>query len=429
MSNILRATNQQIANTIRSNMSLDYQERIPELTASNVEDVFNAIVSYQPDFNAFNSALVNKIGLSYFTRKDKFENPLASLKEGMMPYGTRVEEIYVGLVKAKTFDPENSAENVFKRNLGDTRTLYHEMNRQDKYPITISEEELKGAFYSEYGLNQLITRKYDALFESDSLDEFTLMKQLIASLYTHGGFYPVIVDAVTDEASAKKLVTQMRAISTRLTFIKDQYNPMKVPTRTLRNNQVVLISPETEAFLDVNVLAMAFHMDKAELMGRIIVVDDFSGDSDSDMSHVEAMIVDRDVWKVWDTLFRVADIYNPDGLYWNAFLHHWQIMSYSLFCNAVVFSTAITATAIAITAPQTTVNKGGKVKLSATVTGDPSNTVIWSVTAPTDPDTYIDGVGVLHVGKNETVSSLTVKATSAYTSTVTKTQAITVQGN
>lgn len=423
---ILEATNIQIANTIRSNMSLDYQERVPELTANNIEEVFNAITSYQPDFNAFNSALVNKIGISYFTRKDKFENPLASLKQGMMPFGTRVEEIYTGLVKAKVFDPENSATNVFKRNLGDVRTLYHEMNRQDKYDITISEEELKGAFSQEYGLSQLITRKYDSLFESDSLDEYTIMKELVSSLYTHGGFYPVIVDEVTDEASAKALVRQMRALSTKLTFIKDMYNPIKVPTRTLKNNQVVLISPETEAFIDVEVLAVAFHMDKTELMGRIIVIDDFSSDSEKDMSHVEAMIVDRDLWKVWDTLFKVADIYNPDGLYWNAFLHHWQIMSYSLFCNAVVFTTSITASAISISAPQTSVKKGGSVQLTATVTGDPSNTVLWSVATPQDPDTYIDGVGVLHIGKNEGASTLTVTAKSAYTSSVTKTQQITV---
>lgn len=427
MSEILNASNIQIANTIRVNLSLDYQQRVPELTRNNIEQVFTAITSYEPSFNAFNAELVNKIGMSYITRRDKFENPLREFKKGMMPFGSTVEEIYVGLVKSKVFDPDTASETVFKRDKGFVKTLYHSMNRQDKYQITISEDELRTAFFNEYGLNDLITRKYDSLFESDSLDEFMIMKEVISNLYTNGGFYPVIVDEVVDKDTAEKLVIQMRAIASKLTFIKTEYNPMKVPTRTMKSNQIVLLSPETEAYVDVTVLAQAFNMGKAEITGRIVVVDDFSSDSDTDMSNVQAMVVDKEVWQVWDKLFKVADIYNPDGLYWNAFLHHWQIMSYSLFANAVVFTKAITATAITLNQASATVKKGNKQQFTAVVTGDPSNTVKWEISGNQSESTYIDGCGTLYVAKDESGTSITVKATSAYTSSVTKTATVTVQ--
>lgn len=414
------ATNINILNAVRGSINNTmYTDRIPTATQENIKSIQDTILNDTTLFNAFNNALVNRIGLEYFTRKDRFENPLREFKKGMLPYGSTVEEIYVGLVKATKFDPETSDVNVFKRYLGDVRTTFHSLNRQDKYKITISEEELSTAFTSSMGLQRLITEKVNSLFESDQLDEYLLMKQVMTQAFTNGQLTPVYVDEVTDQTTATKLIKNMRAKSVDATFLKDSYTPAKVFNRCTQNNQVVLVSPTILAEVDVEVLARAFNMNKADFMGRVVVIDDF-GSPSTDTESIQAMLVDRDIWQVWDSKFKSADIYNPDGLYWNNWLHHWQIISSSIFKVAIVFMKKPTVSAVVLSPADTSTYKaGGYVKITATTTGDKSNCVTWELTGSNDDTTFIDGCGNLFIGKKES-GTLVVKATSVATPSQSK---------
>lgn len=422
------ATNINIMNAIRSAVTnTTYTDRIPVATQQNINQIQAMILEDTNLFNSFNSALVNRIGFEYLTRKDMFENPLREFKKGMLPYGATVEEIYVGLIKASKFDPDNSYAEVFKRYLGDVRTVFHSLNRQDKYKITISEDELSTAFLSSTGLQRLITAKINSLFESDQLDEYLLMKQLIAHAYTKGQLTPVYVDEVVDEASARNLVKQIRIKSVDATFLKSNYTPAKVPSRCLQKNQIVLVTPSVTGEIDVEVLARAFNMNKTDFMGHVVVIDDF-GSPETDLSDIQAVVVDREFFQVWDSKLKNADIYNPDGLYWNNFLHHWQILSSSIFTVSMVFMKKPTVTAIT-TSPATsgTYKAGGYLKITATTTGDKSNSVTWELTGNNDKNTFIDGCGNLFIGKNES-GSLTVKATSVATPAQSKSLTLTKAG-
>lgn len=422
------ATNINIMNAIRSAVTnTTYTDRIPVATQQNINQIQAMILEDTNLFNSFNSALVNRIGFEYLTRKDMFENPLREFKKGMLPYGATVEEIYVGLIKSSKFDPDNSYAEVFKRYLGDVRTVFHSLNRQDKYKITISEDELSTAFLSSTGLQRLITAKINSLFESDQLDEYLLMKQLIAHAYTKGQLTPVYVDEVVDEASARNLVKQIRIKSVDATFLKSNYTPAKVPSRCLQKNQIVLVTPSVTGEVDVEVLARAFNMNKTDFMGHVVVIDDF-GSPETDLSDIQAVVVDREFFQVWDSKLKNADIYNPDGLYWNNYLHHWQILSSSIFAVSMVFMKKPTVTAV-VTSPATsgTYKAGGYLKITATTTGDKSNTVTWTLSGNNDENTFIDGCGNLFIGKNES-GSLTVKATSVATPAQSKSLTLTKAG-
>lgn len=422
------ATNINIMNAVRSAVNnTNYTERIPVATQDNIARIQSMILSDTNLFNSFNSALVNRIGFEYLTRKDMFENPLREFKKGKLPYGATVEEIYVGLIKSSKFDPDNSYTEVFKRYLGDVRTVFHSLNRQDKYKITISEDELSTAFLSSTGLQRLITAKINSLFESDQLDEYLLMKQLISHAYTNGQLTPIYVDEVKDETSARNLVKQIRIKSVDATFLKGNYTPAKVPSRCLQKNQIVLVTPSVTGEVDVEVLARAFNMNKTDFMGHVVVIDDF-GSPETDLSDIQAVVVDRDFFQVWDSKLKNADIYNPDGLYWNNFLHHWQILSSSIFTVSMVFMKKPTVSAVT-TSPATTgtYKAGGYLKITATTTGDKSNSVTWTLTGNNDENTFIDGCGNLFLGKNEN-GSLTVKATSVATPTQSKSLTLTKAG-
>lgn len=55
--------------------------------------------------------------------------------------------------------------------------------------------------------------------------------------------------------------------------MSDQYNAANVYTTTPRNNQHIFMDATFNAQFDVDVLASAFNMDKANFMGRLHLID------------------------------------------------------------------------------------------------------------------------------------------------------------
>jgi flagellar motor switch protein FliM len=75
------ADNIQILNTIWTNASTNYQDRVPQATRDNITAVGNAILNYQAAKNEFLDALVNKIALQLVSSK-MAKNKLAKFKQG-----------------------------------------------------------------------------------------------------------------------------------------------------------------------------------------------------------------------------------------------------------------------------------------------------------------------------------------------------------
>ena len=89
-------------------------------------------------------------------------------------------------------------------------------------------------------------------------------------------------------------------------------------------------------------LANAFNMDKASVMAKKIVLDElpeFDGEGKHNGAKPLAVLISKDALIMKDKLFTMVNSFNPKTLTYNYFLHHHQLISYSLFENMHVYYT------------------------------------------------------------------------------------------
>lgn len=418
----LTANAPQVLNAIRANQNYDYQSRVPEATQGTLKQVGNAILSSFDLQNAFLNALVNRIALVLINSK-MFYNPLRVFKKGTIEYGEIVEEIFVNIAKAHVYDPVVAEQEVFKREIPDVDAIFHKMNYKNFYKVTIQNEDLRQAFLSSQGISDLIARIVDSLYSGANYDEFLIMKNMIVDAVKNGRMTSVTIPEATAE-NAKSIITTIKSVSNALEFPSTAYNAQGVLTYTPKDRQVLILDTKFDAINDVEVLASAFNMDKAEFMGRRVLIDNFA-----DLTGVPAVLVDESWWMVFDMQINFTEIYNAQGLYWNYFYHVWKLFSESPYSNAVVFtSNPNSVTSVTVSPESANVAKGSTQQMTATVvtTGYAPKTVNWSVTGAQTPTSRISNTGLLTVATNEPNDTLTVTAVSTYDPDKSDTSTITV---
>ena len=350
----LNASTLDIINTIRANASYEYQSLVPEITqATEIPKVGEVLYGYPALANQFVNALVNRIALVKINSAT-FNNAYAELKKGYLEFGETVEEVFVSIAKAREFSAEKAEARELKRSLPDVKSAFHTMNWRVQYPVTIQNEDLRMAFVSAQGVQDLIARIVDSVYTAAEYDEFLLFKYLIIKAVAHGKMYPVAFDSTDDKNAA----IAFRGYSNTLPFMSNKFNAAGVTTNTRKEDQYIFMDAQYNASYDVNVLASAFNMDKAEFMGKLHLIDDFTSfDNDrfsdiiagSDtveevtaaelalMANVKAVLVDREWFQIYDNLNTMTEKYVASGLYWNYFYNVWKTVSYSPFSNAIVF--------------------------------------------------------------------------------------------
>ena len=350
----LNATTIDILNTIRANASYEYQSLVPTITSEHdIPKVGEILYGYPAMANQFLSALINRIALVK-VNSATFNNAYAELKKGMLEYGETVEEVFVGIAKAREFSVEKAAAREFKRTLPDVRSAFHTMNWRVQYPVTIQNEDLRMAFTSIGGVEDLIAKIVDSVSVAAEYDEFLLFKYLIIKAVAHGKMFPVPVDTSDMKNAAKKF----RGFSNQLTFMSTKYNASGVTTTTPKADQYIFMDAQYNAEYDVDVLASAFNMDKATFSGKLKLIDDFTTfdnerfdiiRANSDMIEevtdaelalmrdVKAVLVDEEWFQVYDNANQFTEQYVASGMYWNYFYNVWKTVSSSPFSNAVVF--------------------------------------------------------------------------------------------
>ena len=414
-----------VLNALRSSLPSQYQTRIPQATRENLASYGNALKDYPVIMNKWVNVLVNKIGLTVIKNK-MWNNKLAEFQRGDLPVGSTIEEIFVDVVKAKTYAEEPESGNlgdVFAVNKPDVKVRYHIVNSQLVYPISISKVNILQAFNNLPAFEDFISKIFESVYASANLDEYLQTKQLIQFYMTNDSinrFYDVEVSAVTNEATAKALATQIRSYSNKIEFMSAKYNYAGVTTHTPKEDQVLLLNSDTEAFMDVNVLAYAFNMEKADpsaIVSKVVTLDDF-GDGDST---TVAILVDRDWFMIYSQLYQMEEQNNALHLYFNRFLHIWKIYSTSEFANAIRFTTSEIERPLTITPSTATIDAGDTLQLE---TNYPATFAI--ITQGVDSDTTVSETGLLSIAEDEDVTSIKVTATSSGDNTNTATGTYTI---
>lgn len=330
------ANNITTLNTIWENASTDYQTRVPQATRDNIATVGNAILSYSSATNEFLDALVNRISLVLVSSK-MAKNKLSVFKKGMLEYGADVEEIFTAMATANPFNVTLAETDVFKRQKPDVSAMFHRVNREDFYKTTIEEAQIKRAFLSNDGLGKLVASITNSLYSGDAHDEYVLMKELVAQYFSNaqaGEVNHKFIETpkVVDQATAQQFMRAVKQTSTDFTFMSTDFNPQGVMTKSEKDEQVLLIHKNVDTLVSTDLLAWAFNDNNFDANVQKIVVDDFGS-----LGNTQAVLVDKNFFMVWDKLYQTTNQYNAQGLYWNYWLHHHQLLSTSQFQNAVRF--------------------------------------------------------------------------------------------
>ena len=439
-----------VLNAIRNSATINYQNYVPVATksADSIREI-GAIIMDNPQLqNEFLNALVNRIGRVLITSK-MYDNPWAMFKKGLLEFGETIEEIFVNIAKPYQFDPAVAETNLFRREIPDVRSAFHIMNYQKYYKATIQNDQLRQAFLSWQGITDLIAKIVDAMYTGANYDEFQTMKYMLAKHILNGNMYPCTVKTVTT-ANMKDIIATIKGVSNDMEFMSKKYNISGVQTHTPKSEQYFIVNSKFDAVMDVEVLASAFNMDKAEFLGRRVLVDSFGAiDKDrldilfaDDPTYVEltdaelealdaipCIIVDKDWFMIFDNYYNFTEQYNGEGLYWNYWYHVWKTFSISPFHNNALFIPGTpTVSAVEVSPSTATVGAGQSVAFTAevTTTNFAPKTVDWTVS---DSKASISKSGVLYIPLDTSVLSssvLTITATSTFDSDKYDTATVTV---
>lgn len=456
-----------VLNSIRNELGGTYKDHIPAAYAvgdivggksitkdralQRLRYIGETLRTHQPLQNAFLDALVNRIGLVIISNR-LYSNPWAAFKRGILEYGETIEELFVNIVEAKQFDPDTAENTLFKREKPDVRSAFHTLNYQKFYKTTISEEQLRTAFLSFEGVSDLISKIIETLYTSANYDEFLMMKYLVVKNILLGHFYPVTIPQVSRETSTD-IVIAMKNISEQATFMNTTYNETGVATYSDKDSQYFIFNTEFLSTIDVDVLARAFNLEYAQLMGHTVSINSFTfsgleeqrlinllypneadrpdslftADEMAILEKVPGVMIDKDWLMIFDNLILMKQVENGEGLYWNYVLHNWKTFSHSPFNTAIGFTTVeSTVTEVTVTPSTADIAKGSQLQFipKVTTTGLATTGVTWSINSTVSS---ISAQGLLTVPSTETATTITVTATSNFDKTKTGTATITVK--
>lgn len=454
-SSTLNATTLDILNVIRQNASYDYQQKVPVVDkASDIPKVGEVIYGTPAFANQFINALVNRIAIVR-VQSATFNNPYSILKKGYLEFGETVEDIFVSIAKAVDYTPEKASEREFKRTLPDIRSAFHTMNWRVMYPVTIQDEDLRQAFLSVGGVTDLIAKIVDSVYTAAEYDEFLLFKYLLIKAISHGKMKPTAIESDTDLTTS---AVAFRSASNILPFMSSEYNEANVKTNTPKSRQIIFMDAKFNAQYDVNVLASAFNMDKADFMGRLFLIDnwtDFDNErfdiirANSDgieeitsaelalLNDVKAVLVDENWFQVYDNNNKFTEQYVASGLYWNYFYHVWKTVSSSPFANAIVFVAKTADIALPVSLTCKCINKDisdEAIVLAFNADTDeaslkPNSVHFVQTQALTNKGIAVQKYGVVIIPKSAVGENITIVAEiegAEYTATSTTTSAINV---
>lgn len=412
-----KATNVNILNAMRSEYELE--NRIPAATHDNLSQIFSTMMSYNQGKNVIIPSLLERVGLQTVD-STAWRNPLARYKKDPMRYGMTHEETFVNMCKGKLYDPRESYEYAFQQYQSYVMSVFHKVNLNMQYPVTITYDNLRSAFLSEYGIRDMMSAKMESAVTGANWDEYNAMKNMVDTGYAKQILPAVTVRAVEDETTAKALLTEIKAAVNEFRFPNPANNIAGATSASEPFNLIWLTTPRVDANISVEALAYAFNMDKAQVDVRTVIVDKF------DNAAIQGVLMDIRFFNCRDQFREMSDQRLANILSWNYFYTMVEMISASPFYPIRVFTTDTVADAsLSITASGGTYTPGTVVNVPATVTGGTGtyhqNLLSWSVSGQTSRDTYIlPGTDQLYIGTDEEATSLTVKIVYRPDESVTK---------
>lgn len=431
----------QSLNALRELSSTIYHEYVPVIDdTTDISAFAQPIFDFPVVYNEFCDVLVNKLVFSQFQTMT-FNNPLRILEGERVPLGYSGENIYTNPAQARSFNVNDFAGLLIKYE-ADTKVEYWTVNTDIQYRVTVSRQQLKKAMTSWDNLASYITQLSNSLYNGSYIDFFRYTKNIISGAFKENRAVYEKITAVTSEATAKAFIEKARELFLNFQLPSTEYNAWAknggagrpITTWTRPEDIVMIIRNDIRAKIDVNVLAEAFNMDKTELLGQIITVDNFDAYDDDgvkvyDGSDIVGMIADRAWFKIKTQDFFMENFYNPNNRTMQYYLNVQKGYNMSLFANGVIFATDdpdVESTAVEFIETSASVKAGEKITLHVKTTPFTANNALTYTSSATTYATvgdqtgkYIEVTGVAAGSSTITVSdgthsdTLSVTVTSA----------------
>jgi len=330
-----------------------YHQYVPVITdLTSIGEFGTPILEYTDVRNEFMTKLVKRIVETQIEGK-VFNNKLSQLEGEQVPLGYSIQDIYVNPAKGRKFNVEDFA-GLLQKYEADVKQQFLTVNMDMQYPVTITRAKLKNAFTSWGALESFITGITNSLYSGANIDQYNFTKYLVSNAFRNGHTINKVVTAPTTEATSKAFVKTARALALDFAEASSDFNAWAkvntddtkaLVTWTEPEDIVFVLRNDVIAELDVEVLASAFNIGKAELMGRIIGVRNFDMYSDAgtkvfDGSSILGIMCDRKWFKIKSQDLELDSFYNANNRTWQYYYNVVKMYNYSLFANAVVFCTA-----------------------------------------------------------------------------------------
>lgn len=378
-------------NEIRETLIQDnslYQEQIPLVNHYTSSQVYGqSLLALPSDMrNKFIQSLVNRIAYTKFVM-DYFENPLQELAGDDLPLGAIGQEIYVNPARGRVYNIDDFA-GLLAKYESDVKAEYSEINFDVQYPVTIIRKELEKAFVSWGDFESFLMGISTSLYNGAYIDDYKYTKKLISNAYRNNAVqmetFSFANASAPTEAELKSFTKKLREIFLNFKSPSTRYNAWSkvggygrsIVSWSKPEDVVVFISNKLASELDVDVLANAFNMDKAELMGKVYYIDSFDiidddGQTQFDGSNIYALICDKRWFKIRTKDMFMDEFYNANNRSWQQYLNVIKAFNYSLFANAYMLvgatpSVPVTSAVFNETSPS--VVAGEKITLSLTTT-------------------------------------------------------------
>ena len=425
-------TSANVLNAIRNSATTNYKDYVPyaQPNANSIKSIGSIIMDNPQIQNEFVQALINRIGMVLIQNK-VLENSWSIFKKGIMEYGEIVEQVFVDIAKPFTYDTEVAENEIYKRVIPDIKSQFYIVNFQKFYKATVEDDTLRKAFLTENGLLDLTDKIIASLVNGEVNDELLVMKYMLAKNILNGKLKAVEVPSISS-ANAKSIVSTIKGVSNKMTFPNTNYNQAGVTNQANKDEQYLICNSDFDSIIDVEVLASAFNMDKAEFTGHRMLVDGFGqldnarldllfgNDSDYEpltdeelevLDTIPAVLIDKDYFVLLDNKRAMTSKYNEQGLYWNYWLHTWKTFGVSAFSQAVVFvPTESAVTSVAVTPSTITAGVGTTFNVTATVetTGFADKAVNWT---SNNAKVKVTNTGIVTIGEGATGTAI-ITATS-----------------
>lgn len=366
-----------ILNKIREEAGVSYSNDIPEATRENITQVGNTLVgnnANNPHFNTFFSNLVNRIGRTLVEKMPRMDDIYSMFTIQQLELGDTIQKIYIELPKAKAYDG-TATTSMLAQDRGTIHVEYTRVDRKIFYKKTITIAEIREAFVSLRALQDFITALIESMRDALVYDIYIMLSETFRQhcLYElqansddkSGVMLKVPSEVAVYNPETKVIEWETTGAKQFLKLVRRATRSLKFPheisyfsgnnedgyelagtiskQRTPVPSQVMGLEVDTLAEIDVDALAVLFHLEPAQLETKVIELENgILGQVEVNGTnyYIGGFITDKDAVERYTTLEDTDSFKNPESKAVNYWLHWWGLIAISKFKDFVpiVFS-------------------------------------------------------------------------------------------